>query len=203
MNSPEPTYLLNTGPSVALDRSRPRSEANASDVFDRNVRANQGAIFRVAYRLTGDRDEAEDLVQEALIEAYEAYPKFKDGTHFDRWVFRIMRNTFVDSMRRKSKARFHSLDDGTQAEASRRALNMISTISADSEIMARTLDGPIQEALDDLAPEFRLVVILADIEGLSYEEVGDVIGRPIGTVRSRLHRARMILKDRLRAYVRS
>lgn len=202
MNSPDPAVLLDALPNVSLDRGK-RTDSITSARFEALVRSNQTSIFRVAYRLTGDRDEAEDLVQEALIEAFEAFGKFRAGTHFDRWVFRIMRNTFVDSRRRRDKSKLDSLDAATNAVSGERRELGISPFSADTELMSRTLDGPIQDALDGLPAEFRMVVILTDIEGLSYEEVSNVVGRPIGTVRSRLHRGRMILKEKLGAYVRS
>jgi len=202
MSSHDPVLILDTRPNVRLNSLTQDREALASSLFEGLVRQNQAAIFRVAYRLTGDRDEAADLVQEALIEAYQAFPKFAAGTHFDRWLFRIMRNTFVDGVRRKSKAKFQSLDSVTHPEFGVRREIGISPLRAETEIMARTLDGPIQEALDALPPDFRMVVVLADIEGLSYEEVADVVGRPVGTVRSRLHRGRMILKEKLKSYVR-
>lgn len=202
MNSPDPTVFLDTRAALALDGALVKPDTDTAQ-FEGLVRENQTSLFRVAYRLTGDRDEAEDLVQEALIEAFEAFPRFRAGTHFDRWVFRIMRNTFLDGRRRKAKAKFDSLDAAADGGSSGRRELGISPFSADTEIMARTLDGPIQDALDGLPAEFKMVVVLADIEGLSYDEVADVLGRPIGTVRSRLHRARLILKEKLKAYVRS
>ena len=174
------------------------------DQFEKLVREHQNSIYRVAYRLCGTQDEAEDLIQETLIEAYESFPRFRRGTHFDRWVFRIMRNTFIDGVRRKPKVRIESLDTGAPgAEGESRAREIVDLGSApDADLMAKTLDEPIQIALETLPEEFRLIVVLADIEGLSYEEVSEVAGCPIGTVRSRLHRGRAILKEKLKNYVR-
>src|SRR5437867_9380713 len=140
--------------------------------FEALVRVHQESIYRVAYRLCGDRDDAEDLIQEALLEAYQAFGRFAEGTHFDRWVFRIMRNTYIDRVRSQPKARIDSLDDGwrstSQSSAPREIVDL--TRSPDMALMARILDGPIQEALQALPEEFRIVVILADIEEMSYEE---------------------------------
>jgi len=113
-----------------------------------------------------------------------------------------MRNTYLDTIRRKSKARFQSLDTAPGSEGAIAKEASVAPFSADTEIMARTLDGPIQDALDALPSEFKMVVVLADIEGLSYEDVSEVVGRPVGTVRSRLHRGRMLLRDKLKAYNR-
>jgi RNA polymerase sigma-70 factor (ECF subfamily) len=202
MSNYDPTILLNARPAVPLQSAGKELESIASTRFEAHVRQNQVSIYRVAYRLTGDRDEAADLVQEALIEAYEAFPRFVEGTHFDRWLFRIMRNTFVDGMRRRAKAKFHSLESVSRGDTGYR-LEGMGPASADAEIMSRTLDGPIQDALDALPADFRMVVVLTDIEGMSYEDVAEVIGRPVGTVRSRLHRGRVILKEKLKSYVRA
>lgn len=172
--------------------------------FEILVRENQRAIYRVAYRLCGDPDEAEDLVQETLIEAYESFPRFREGTHFDRWVFRIMRNTFIDGVRRRPRIRPESLDSGLLDKSGEMLVREVVDVDSapDASLLGRTLDEPIQLALDALPPEFRLVIVLSDIEGMSYEEVSRVAGCPIGTVRSRLHRGRAILKDKLKSYVR-
>jgi RNA polymerase sigma-70 factor, ECF subfamily len=181
-----------------------RRAENEEARFEALLREHHPAIFRVAFRLSGSREEAEDLVQETLIEAYEAFGRFSAGTHFDRWVFRIMRNTYIDRVRRRPKARIESLDAGSRSsDGQTRVREIIDLESApDLELMASTLDGPIQEALDALPEEFRTVVILVDIESLSYEETSRIVGCPVGTVRSRLHRGRAILKDKLKKYVR-
>ncbi len=177
---------------------------NEIERFEALVREHQSAIYRVAYRLCGNQDETEDLVQETLIETFESFPRFRPGTHFDRWVFRIMRNTFIDGVRRRPRVRIESLDAGVPGAGGELQLREIVDLgsSPDAAMMAQTLDEPIQRALDALPEEFRLVVVLADIEGLSYEEVSEVAGCPIGTVRSRLHRGRAILKEKLKSYVR-
>src|SRR5258708_23038638 len=178
--------------------------ADRAATFEALVCRHQSSIYRVAYRLCGDRDDAEDLIQEALLEAYQAYGRFTEGTHFDRWVFRIMRNTYIDHVRSQPKARMDSLDAGwgaaSQISAQKEIVDL--TNSPDLALMARTLDGPIQEALQALPEEFRIVVILADIEEMSYDEISKTLGCPIGTVRSRLHRGRAILKDKLKNYAR-
>jgi RNA polymerase sigma-70 factor (ECF subfamily) len=177
---------------------------NDVERFEALVREHQRAIYRVAHRLCGNPTEAEDLIQETLIEAFESFPRFREGTNFDRWVFRIMRNTFIDSVRRRPKARLESLESGLLDKSGELMLREVvdADSAPDTEIMARTLDEPVQNALDALPPEFKIVVILADIEGLSYEEVSRIAGCPVGTVRSRLHRGRAILKDKLKGYVR-
>src|SRR5258708_6265030 len=129
MNSPDPAVILDVRPAVPQAGASAYSEENAAARFEMLVRENQTAVFRVAYRLTGDRDEAEDLVQEALVEAFRAFNRFRPGTHFDRWVFRIMRNTFLDGQRRTERARFDAVD-GVTASRKGRELG-VSPFSAD------------------------------------------------------------------------
>jgi RNA polymerase sigma factor (sigma-70 family) len=92
---------------ISLTKVRPQQD---SDRFEQYVREHNTSLYRVAYRLCGDQDDAEDLLQESLLEAYEAFGQFRAGTHFDRWVFRIMRNTYIDRVRKRPKARIDSLD---------------------------------------------------------------------------------------------
>jgi len=172
-----------------------------STLFERLLERHQDRLYRVAYRMTGNTDEAQDLLQDALIEAYKAFGNFKQGTYFDRWLYRIMTRTFIDSQRSKKRAKFLSLDaptfvkDGDEASAGYE----ISDITNDPEqMMERTeYTEPLQKALDSLPPDFRLTIILADVEELSYEEIAQMMDCPIGTVRSRLHRARLQMKGQL------
>jgi RNA polymerase sigma-70 factor (ECF subfamily) len=168
-------------------------------LFEELVRRHEAGIYRVAYRLTGNHEDAEDLVQEALLEAFEAFGRFRIGTYFDRWLFRILRNTYIDGRRAAPKVVLQSLDAPLEGEDGSQALREIVdwTHHPESRVLAAALEEPIQEALMALPDEFRLVVVLTDMEGLSYEEVSRIAGCPVGTVRSRLHRGRMLLKQRL------
>jgi RNA polymerase sigma-70 factor (ECF subfamily) len=169
-------------------------------VFEELVGRHEISIYRVAYRLTGNHEDAEDLIQEALLEAYKAFASFRPGTYFDRWLFRILRNTYIDGVRSRPRLTLQSLDAPLELERGAQVQREIVDVSAQPEtkVLAAVLDEPIQQALMALPEEFRLVVVLSDIEGLSYEEVSQVAGCPVGTVRSRLHRGRMLLKERLR-----
>jgi len=182
---------------------RKKQPEKSHSAFEELVRRHEASIYRVAYRLTGNHEDAEDLVQEALLEAYESFARFKIGTYFDRWLFRILRNTYIDGMRSRPKLALESLDAARISEEGTQTAREIVDWSnhPETRMLAETLDEPIQQALMALPDDFRLVVILSDIEGLSYEEVSQVAGCPVGTVRSRLHRGRMLLKDKLHAYV--
>ncbi len=184
---------------VPLSHSSPDDAAR----FEELVRQHEAAIQRAAYRLCGNREDAEDLVQEALLEAFSAFGRFTEGTHFERWVGRIMRNTYIDRVRARARARTEPLEVAfNQATGETVERHLVDPAAGpDAELMASTLDGPIQEALLSLPKEFRTVVILADIEELTYEAISRMLHVPIGTVRSRLHRGRAILKQKLCQYV--
>lgn len=178
---------------------RPRVDDSA--LFERLMARHQERLYRVAYRMTGNHDEAQDLLQDAVVEAFRAFAHFRRGTYFDKWLYRIMSHTFIDRYRRQRRIRFESLDEPLQsgAESDGFGLREIADSAGDParRMDRETLDEPIQTALDSLPADFRLVLILADIEEFSYEEISDMLGCPIGTVRSRLHRARAHVKKGL------
>ena len=166
--------------------------------FEELVVRHQTRIYRVAYRLTGNHDDAEDLAQEAIIEAFRAFDRYQPGTYFDRWLYRIMSRTFIDVVRRRNRRPVVSLD-APAGPGGDPLVTLLGDSSQDPQQMTETmdLDGAIQAALDGLPEEFRTAVVLVDIEGLSYDEVASALRCPVGTVRSRLHRARQILRAAL------
>lgn len=179
-----------------------RSRRDDSALFERLMARHQDRLYRVAYRMTGNHEEAQDLLQDAVVEALKAFAHFRRGTYFDKWVYRIMSHTFIDRYRRQRRVRFESLDEpvsasGADGEAS--SAREIADCTADPafRIERETLGESVQTALDSLPADFRLVLILADIEEFSYEEIADMLDCPIGTVRSRLHRARAHVKKGL------
>jgi len=177
-----------------------RQENLARD-FQALVARHQAPMYRVAYRLAGNRDDAEDLVQETLVEAFQAFGRFQMGTRFDQWLYRIMTRNYIDKFRRRRRLPSVSLEDVGSAEESQE----LADIAGDPQgILDRSsYSEPVQEALDRLSPEFRAVVVLCDVQGLSYEEASRVVGSPVGTVRSRLHRAREQLRAWLRPMIRT
>ena len=166
--------------------------------FEELVQRHRNQIYRVAYRLAGNPDDAEDLAQEAVVEAFRAFDRYRPGTYFDRWLYRIMSRTYIDTVRRRRRRPTVSLDAPSAAEGNARILSLGDSSQDPQELTEKaSLDGAIQAALDGLPQEFRAAVVLADIEGLSYDEVADALRCPVGTVRSRLHRARQILRGAL------
>lgn len=163
------------------------------DDFQVLVTAYQAPIFRVAYRLTGNRDDAEDLVQETLIEAYAAFGRFHPGTRFDQWIYRIMTRNYIDRYRRRKRMETVSIEQALEDGA---AMDFPDSASDPQQVLDRNVwSEPIQKALERLSPDFRAVVVLCDVQELSYEEASRVLRCPVGTVRSRLHRARAQLRQ--------
>lgn len=149
------------------------------------------ATYNFAHRLTRNEADAADLTQEAFIRVYRAWRSFKPGTSFLSWIYRIVTNLHRDELRRR-KGRFYQ-----EEEIPEQAVQPI------EEYVERQLSEPVSRALADLAAEQRQIVLLADIEGFSYQEIGKIVGCSVGTVRSRLHRARGQLRKLVNHYMKS
>ncbi|WP_287902256.1 RNA polymerase sigma factor SigE [Arthrobacter sp.] len=154
------------------------------------VTNHSAKVFRLAFRLTGNRHDAEDLTQEVFVRAFKSLDKFKPGT-LDGWLHRITTNLFLDQVRRKARIRF----DGLPEDADQRIPG--NETSPERSFEFNNLASDIQAALDKLPIEFRTAVILCDIEGFSYDEVATALGIKLGTVRSRIHRGRALLRTAL------
>lgn len=157
--------------------------------WDELVRQHADRVYRLAYRLSGNQHDAEDLTQETFIRVFRSLQNYQPGT-FEGWLHRITTNLFLDMVRRRGRIRMEALpEDYDRVPA---ADPNPEQIFHDSRL------GPdLQAALDSLPPEFRAAVVLCDIEGLSYEEIGATLGVKLGTVRSRIHRGRQALRDYL------
>ncbi|GAB2616626.1 RNA polymerase sigma factor SigE [Pseudactinotalea suaedae] len=147
-------------------------------------------VYRLAYRLTGNKADAEDLTQETFVRVFRSLDRYQPGT-FEGWLHRITTNLFLDGARRKTRLRFDVL--GESAER----LPATDRTSPERGFEHENLDVDIQDALNALKPQFRAAVVLCDIEGLSYEEIGATLGISTGTVRSRIHRGRAQLREAL------
>ncbi|WP_137145511.1 RNA polymerase sigma factor SigE [Mycolicibacterium sp. CR10] len=157
--------------------------------WDELVRQHADRVYRLAYRLSGNQHDAEDLTQETFIRVFRSVQNYQPGT-FEGWLHRITTNLFLDMVRRRGRIRMEALpEDYDRVPADEPNPEQI---YHDSRL------GPdLQAALDSLPPEFRAAVVLCDIEGLSYEEIGATLGVKLGTVRSRIHRGRQALRDHL------
>jgi RNA polymerase sigma factor (sigma-70 family) len=160
-------------------------------------------LYNFAYRLTLDEDDANDLVQETYLKAYRFFEYFEPGTNAKAWLFRILKNSFINDFRKKSKqpAKVEGYYNPDEVEGDADTGASSSDLRQQS---SRDLIGDeVASALNSLPVDFRTVIILCDLEGFTYEEMAKVLDIPIGTVRSRLHRARNFLKDKLEKYASS
>lgn len=158
--------------------------------WDEIVEQHSARVFRLAYRLTGNQHDAEDLTQEVFVRVFRSLDTYRPGT-FEGWLHRITVNLFLDSTRRRQRQRTDALAE----DAADRLPG--DDPGPERAYEFRHLTDDVQRALDELPPEFRAAVVLSDIEGLSYEEVGEALGIKLGTVRSRIHRARARLRRSL------
>ncbi len=159
-------------------------------------------VYNIAYRMVGNEADARDLSQEAFLRVYRALRRVEPGTPLEGWLYRIVSNLYVDLLRKRPRAKVESLDvplPTPRGEVAREFPD--SAFSPEAILEKEQLDSAIQHALGMLSEDLRLAVVLSDIEGFSYEEVAGVMRVPLGTVKSRLHRARQILQQRLRPYV--
>jgi len=153
------------------------------------VNRHSDRVYRLAYRLTGNQHDAEDLTQEVFVRVFRSLHTYTPGT-FEGWLHRITTNLFLDQARRKQRIRFESLgEDGSRVGSSVRSGEAIATDGL--------FDSDVESALAALPPDFRVAVVLCDIEGLSYEEISEILDVKLGTVRSRIHRGRAMLRASL------
>lgn len=183
-----------------MGSARPGSAPGGDDAFMVEMLGHLDTLYGVASRMTKGATEAEDLVQDTVVKAMRARGQFQPGTNLKAWLLRILTNTFINRYRRGGLER--DLFDGPDADPLADGWMSTSTMRAmrDPEATALTpiLEGEVSRALDALPDDFRLAVILSDVEELSYKEIAEVMGCPIGTVMSRLHRGRKLLQKSLR-----
>ncbi|MGH7707840.1 MAG: sigma-70 family RNA polymerase sigma factor [Vulcanimicrobiaceae bacterium] len=173
----------------------PPPTAEQAAFLERAMEQYGKAVYNFAYRLTSNEADARDLTQDAFIRVFRAWRSFVPGTNFLSWVYRIVTNLYRDELRRR-KGRFQEEipeDNAFQAFAGERPL----AVTPVDDYVERQLSEPLARSLARLSSEQRQVIVLADIEEYSYQEIAEIIGCSIGTVRSRLHRARMLLRKLL------
>jgi RNA polymerase sigma-70 factor (ECF subfamily) len=166
--------------------------------FEDEALIHLDALYGLALRLSGgDEPRAEDLVQDAILKAYRAWDRFEAGTNCRAWLMTILRNTFINEFRRQ-KTRPTPIEFEQVAE--RPFSESLYEADPEGRIFDHIIDDQVVAAIDELPEEFRVAVVLSDLEGLSYQEVAELMGIPVGTVKSRLFRARKRLQERLYEY---
>ena len=161
-------------------------------------------LFGAAMKMTRNPQDAQDLVQETYLKAFQAFASFEQGTNLKAWLYRIMTNSYINTYRKKQRQPYlgavEELEDWQLGGAE--STTAMSSQSAEAEAIDRTPDSVVTDALNELAEDFRMAVYLADVEGFSYQEIADIQEVPIGTVMSRLHRGRARLRQALGEYAR-
>ena len=162
------------------------------------------SLYNTAFRMTRNAEDAEDLVQEAYFKAYKYYDKFEPGTNFKAWLFKILKNTFINNYRKRQRvppqSDFADIEDAFENQVSAEATGRIK--GPEQELLEDVLDEDVQRALDALPDDYRMAVVLADLEGFSYKEIAEILEVPLGTVMSRLYRGRKLLETAMLSYAR-
>ena len=155
------------------------------------VQEHADSVYRLAYRLSGNQHDAEDLTQETFMRVFRSLKHYQPGT-FEGWLHRITTNLFLDMVRRRAKIRMEALPEDYERVPG-------TDMTPEEAYNVANLDPVLQRALDGLAPDFRVAVVLCDVVGMTYEEIGETLGVKMGTVRSRIHRGRAQLRESLEA----
>lgn len=190
MNTP-----TNNKESIVIDNYR-------DDEFIKEALPHESSLYNYALKISGNADDAQDLVQETYYKAYRHFDKFQKGTNSKAWMFMILKNSFINDYRKAKrepiKVDYELIQHFYENVKSDRA----QTNNLDKEYYNSLLDDELTTAIDKLPTKMREVFLLCDLEGYSYEEIADLVGCPIGTVRSRLHRARHLLQENLSDYAK-
>lgn len=180
----------------------PETDAERKLRFEREALQYVDQLYAAALRMARNPADAEDLVQEAYMKAFSAFHQYKPGTNLKAWLYRILTNTYIDVYRKRQRepqqANTDTVEDWQLAQAG--AHDSKGLESAETEALSHLPDSNIKEALQAIPEDFRMAVYYSDVEGFSYKEISEIMDTPIGTVMSRLHRGRKLLRDLLSDY---
>ena len=181
------------------------SESELRSLFEAQALPFMDQLYGAAMRMTRNPADASDLVQETFVKAFAAFRQFRQGTNLKAWLYRILTNTFINGYRKNQRNPYqNTIDDleDWQIGGAESITQGRSTRSAEAEAIDHLPDSDVKDALQSIPEDFRLAVYLADVEGFAYQEIADIMKTPVGTVMSRLHRGRRLLRERLADYAR-
>lgn len=211
--------LLSTQPDAVISElelslmTTDRVEPSATDTaaadkrrqFEEQALPFMDQLFGAAMRMTRNPSDAADLVQETFVKAFQAFGQFQQGTNLKAWLYRIQTNTFINIYRKNQRSPYQGTIDELedwQLGGAESLTQSVSTRSAEAEAIDHLPDSAVKDALQSIPEDFRLAVYFADVEGFSYQEIADIMKTPVGTVMSRLHRGRRMLRELLADYAR-
>ena len=179
------------------------SATDRNDRFERDALVFMDQLYAAALRYTKNPEDARDLVQDTYLKAFNSFHQFEEGTNLRAWLYRVLTTTFINTYRkdqRRPQLASSELEDCQLAEAQSHTSDLGK--SAEMEALENLPDSDIKRALQEIPEEFRIAVYLADVEGFSYKEIADIVEVPAGTVMSRLHRGRKLLREKLADYAK-
>lgn len=188
------------GPDKGPDKRTGSPEMR--DLFEEQAMPFIDQLYAAAMRMTRNPSDAQDLVQETFVKAFAAFKQFEQGTNLKAWLYRILTNTFINTYRKKQREPYQGtideLEDWQLGGAE--STTAMASRSAEAEAIDHLPDSAVKDALQSIPEDFRLAVYFADVEGFSYQEIAEIMKTPIGTVMSRLHRGRRLLRELLTSY---
>ena len=207
-HEPTPTDAAVEPTEADVDAALEAVDADAVKraLFEEQALPFMDQLYAAGMRMTRNPADASDLVQETFVKAYAAFAQFQQGTNLKAWLYRIQTNTFINTYRKKQRDPYQGTIDELEdwqmggAESATRASG--STRSAEAEAIDHLPDSAVKDALQKVPEDFRMAVYFADVEGFSYQEIADIMKTPVGTVMSRLHRGRRLLRELLADYAR-
>ncbi|MDZ7691558.1 MAG: sigma-70 family RNA polymerase sigma factor [Balneolaceae bacterium] len=177
-----------------------KEEVQKQEDFEEEIIPHLDALYNFALRLTSDPNDAEDLVQDTIVKAFRFFSSYEKGTNAKAWLFRILKNSYINNYRKESKQPNQVDYDEVSTFYETIRAERTDTSDLEDRMFRELIDDDISNALEELPEDFRTVVLLCDVEGFTYEEIANMLDVPIGTIRSRLHRGRNLLKAELMDY---
>ncbi len=175
-----------------------KSKKGCVDSFEKLIDKYQTLAFNIAYKMLGNKEDASDITQEALVKVFKSIKNFKEESSFSTWLYRIVTNTCIDMIRKKKKIKTFSLDNPIETENGKIERQIQGEENLPEDVFEKKqIQKRVHRAISSLPEKYRIVIILRDIQDFSYDEISEIVGVPLGTVKSRINRGRIILKDLL------